>query len=398
VPPPASVSQENTPLDLAVSVTRQVQISGPVSWEHLVCGVDTLDLGLHVGWGNDWPRLDSALAEGKKAAETTIGIAWQFGRSAECLIRPNGKPPMYRYHLQSADFNLFIGQRPFPKEGTPNVFASILAKSLWKRGVAAAVEHLIAFVESLGGRIQACKVSRVDLAADFHIPGGLNSDFLLRCRVAKSSAYRVFADGDHLETFYIGSPGAAVLARIYDKSREVLSDPHQIKMWFFEDVWKRKPGKDIWRVEFQLRREILRELQCDTFADLVERASGVWKYLTEDWLTLRLLDNENVSRRTINQWWSAVQEVGGDFGGSLAVTREYAKGGEAPADWYIAHGAGCLAGYAARKGVKELDKALADFARAMREHLGTSDFGERFRVERIRLGFDDAGTGGESCP
>src|SRR4051794_35590708 len=90
-------------LDLAVSVTRQVQISGPSEWKYLATGVDSLDLGLYVDW-KAWAQLEAALDKEKKAAERTKGIPWRPGQVVNCLILPGGKQPMYAFHLQSADF------------------------------------------------------------------------------------------------------------------------------------------------------------------------------------------------------------------------------------------------------------------------------------------------------
>src|SRR4051794_16054694 len=84
------------PNDLAVSVTRQVVISGPEQWKHLVSGVDTLDLGLYVTWGKaSWPGLEKKLVEGKAGAEGTQGVLWDGWKGHQLLIFPGGKPPMY---------------------------------------------------------------------------------------------------------------------------------------------------------------------------------------------------------------------------------------------------------------------------------------------------------------
>jgi hypothetical protein len=43
-PPPAAAP------GMAESVTRHAQITGPTDWKYVVCGVDTLDLGIYVHW------------------------------------------------------------------------------------------------------------------------------------------------------------------------------------------------------------------------------------------------------------------------------------------------------------------------------------------------------------
>jgi hypothetical protein len=356
-PAPAPPASGLNPLDLAVSVTRQVQISGPNNWTHLVTGIDTLDLGYYIDWGNNWTVLAKALADGKQSAESSQGVIFNFGTIQSCLILPGGKQPMYRYHLQTANFHVFIAHRQDASEKYPNVYVSILAKSLWIKGIPASASVVEAFVVALGGKIGRVQVSRADFCADFLIPGGLSLDFLNEFRVCRSPHHRHYMNGDKLETYYIGAGGAPIQARIYDKALEVRSEG--IKMWFPEDVWKIRDCQDVWRPEFQVRREALKEFGIETLNDLAQRGRGIWEHLTDAWLSLRIPDNENVTRRTVHPWWSAVQEVGDDLGPAFEITRNRNSGGQAISEWYVAHGSGCLVGFAAREGFKDFDTAVA---------------------------------------
>jgi hypothetical protein len=387
---PASADPLPDFLDLAVSVTRQVQISGPSQWKHLVTGVDSLDLGFYVDWRN-WNGLEHALDEGKKSAERTEGVAWRPARVVDCLILPGGKQPMYAFHLQTVDFHVFIARREKHSSKYPNVYVSLLARSLWTRGVEPAVARVVAFLEALGGMVVRSQVSRCDFCADFQIPEGISFDFLREHRVSRSPEQRPYLNGERLETYYVGSGQGCVQARIYDKALEVLQAGE--KLWF-ADIWKLTEIRDVWRVEFQLRREALKQLGIETLANLVERAGGAWAYLTDSWLSFRVNDNENVSRRTPHLWWSAVQEVGRDYGAQLAVKREYSKGGQAPSEWYVSHGGGCLLGFAAREGIEDFDSILGLFGEKLREYWTGRDFCERYQVERLKLGFDDTADAG----
>jgi hypothetical protein len=380
-------------LHLAVPVTRQVQISGPQHWKHLVCGIDSLDLGLEVWWENAWAALAEALERGKISAGKTEGVIWEYRGAGECLILPRGKPPMYAYHLQTADFHLFISERSEPS-GYPNVYVSLLAKSLWQRGPTRAIEEVLTFVRNLGGRVGDCVPSRVDLCADFQIPGGVSLNFLLSHVVARTRKTDQHLKNGVLETFYVGARGAPVLSRIYDKGAEIMAHGGE-KLWFL-DIWKLPAVYDIWRVEFQLRRVPLKQLRIHSFDELVRSGGSIWRYLTEQWMSLRLPDDENTSRRTLHPWWLAVQAVGEDFGNQLKVKRKYSTGGQAPVEWYTSHASGCLAGFAAREGVDDFDTALGLLTNAMRTHWSHRNFEDRYRVERIKLGFNDQQEKGET--
>ena len=146
-----------------------------------------------------------------------------------------------------------------------------------------------------------------------------------------------------------------------------------------------------------LRREVLKQLRIDSIEDLRQQAGGAWAYLTESWLSLRLDDNANASRRTVQPWWQAVQAAARDFGSEIAIERDYAKGGKAPVEWYVSHGAGCLVGFAARQGLGEFADAFGSYADAMIEYWQTRCFDDRYRVERIKLGFSPDAEGGDDA-
>jgi hypothetical protein len=377
--------------DLAKSVTRQVQISGPSNWKHLLAGVDSLDLGLYIEWPERWEEIRKSLAEGKEAAAGTKGIRWYGAPHEQCLVLPSGKPPTYSFHLQTPDFHLFVAKSRSASK-YPTVYASPLAQSLWLCGVIPTVRKIGEFIHRLGGRVERMQVSRCDLSADFLIPAGLTLDFLRETKVARARAWRPFCEGDSLQTFYVGGNGAELQCRIYDKALEVAHDG--LKAWFI-DLWKVEELKDVWRVEFQLRRPVLKQFGIDTIEDLIKLSGGVWESLTSNWLSFRFDDDPNATRRTVHPWWQAVQAVSLDFGSEIAVERNYDRPKTAPAEWFVSHGSGCLPGYAARKNLSDFGAALDAFIGDAKRYWADRDFCERYRLERIALGFDD--TNGEAA-
>ena len=66
-----------------------------------------------------------------------------------------------------------------------------------------------------------------------------------------------------------------MLARIYNKTIEI---PKSGKIWF-KDIWKENGWngeKTVWRIEFQLKRGVLKELQIDLVEDLFEKEDELW--------------------------------------------------------------------------------------------------------------------------
>ncbi|MEZ6058427.1 MAG: hypothetical protein R3C01_17130 [Planctomycetaceae bacterium] len=367
----------------ALSVTRLAHFSlskpAPIYGEFLGCGVDSLDLGIYVNWGAGWESFGECLEERKQAAAGTQGIA--LAPDTEYLMMPSGKPPQYRWHLKHPDFDLFLGRSTVPYGPTPNAYVSLSSRLLWSRGLPAATAYLRQHLEALGGTILDLKPSRCDLAADFHIPGGLTFDFLREHRVPINRQISVNMLGDELETYYFGSKKSPIQLRIYDKGKEILSS---CKEWFL-DVWERETGEDVWRVEYQLRRPVLKEFQINAVDDLPAKLCGMWEHLTTDWFSLRLPDNENTTRRSLHPWWASVSRLGEKFGERNPVQR-LRRGSDAKERWLVNHIGGCVKTLAALREKGTLDEAVGDLGELLRAKYHPDTFAEDVRVRKIRRG------------
>lgn len=63
------------------------------------------------------------------------------------------------------------------------------------------------------------------------------------------------------------------------------------------------------RVEFQLRRGVLKEFDVSTVEELLQRIDGMWAYCTQKWLTLCRPNGPNVSRWGLTRKWRGVQSA-----------------------------------------------------------------------------------------
>jgi len=339
-----------------------------------------LDLGLHVLWSSD--LLHTQLATLREQAAGTDGI-----QPPDCqyLVLPSGKPPMYRYHLQFPEGQIYL-TASHELKNHPNVYVSISAKTLWTLGAAGAVEVFKQHIEAMGGVIESIVPSRVDLAADLIIPGGLSFEFLHKHLVTCARTLRPFFKDDKLQTLYIGEGDLQV--RIYNKWAETIASGKT----FFIDVWNKAAGKNlgedlqhVWRVEGQLRRPVLKELRIDSLEALYDNLGGLWKFITE-WASLRLCDNENTTRRSLHPLWALVQSATGILGDPGLALRRIHSDASAPVAWYVAHIAGCLVGFASRLNVAGLAEALRMLQVHLYHHLTPQAFAARVQAELIRLG------------
>ena len=356
---------------MAESVTRHASNPSIEAFQFLVCGIDTLDLGLYVIWGSDWKRRLQSLDKKKQQARKKGGLVIGLPSGRSCIFKPGGKGENYRFHLQFEAYNLFIGKAARPGS-SPNVYLSINSKTLWFNEVDTALSWITEDLKTIGnGSIQFVKVSRVDLCADFWIPGGLSYEFLISHKVTRNDKGRLWLDKNKLETYYDADAKAPIRLRMYDKGLEVKKEG--TKLWFLE-LWKRESTEDIWRTEFEIKRPALKQFAINSLDDLKEKQAGVWHYLTSKWFSLRLPDDEKAERKTIHPLWCAVQECFQQKTSDNEVKRFYRSTGNASLEWYLSHIDGCLSSLAAHLGIKNRDDAIGELQIRLNRRNNAKDF------------------------
>lgn len=105
--------------------------------------------------------------------------------------------------------------------------------------------------------------------------------------------------------------GGQISARLYDKSLEIVQKKHKP---YLIDLWTRagmNPKLPVWRLEFQLRREVLEQLGIRSFASLINNQGGIWMHATQRWLRLAVpqAGDSNRSRWPTHPLWAALSEI-----------------------------------------------------------------------------------------
>ncbi len=375
---------------MAKSVTRHALIPFQEGFEFLLCGIDSLDLGGYVEWNDNWDNRKETFQNRKEQAQIKTGLICNTNSGRQYIHHANGKPPQYRFHLQFPEYHLYIGISQTPAK-TPNIYVSFNAEALWHLGVVKCVELAERDIRSFGGDVLYFQPSRCDLAADFYIPGDLSLPFLNDHKVCRSRDQRQFFSNDQLETFYIGATDAPIQLRIYDKGKEIQK---RGKQWY-QSLWGKTDPTCVWRVEFQLRRSVLRQFRIETVDCLRNKLGGIWQYLTGEWFTLRLPHHERQNRRKAHPWWTSVESLADHFGPAVALQRLTEGEYLTPLDWYITHIAGCLASIAARTHTINLDYALNELNAQVIAYWFDRDFKEAVQKRSIMLGKHPAKDGGE---
>jgi hypothetical protein len=368
------------------SVTPHALITGPRDYRYLMAGIDTLDLGVYVDWGATLAEIQPQLEYQREQSIEGKDLLWEHPAVGKAIVTGSNKRN-YRYHLETSDLHFWLANSTTPNR-FPNVYVSPKAESLWLKGPQQTVDGIVQLIEGLGGSILELQVSRCDLAADFVIPEGLSLDFLRSSRVSRTKDTHHYENDDGLQTFYVGTSGAPLQARIYNKLLQVTKNP---KSAFFLAMWG--GPIPVWRIEFQIRRQALRSIGVDSFDDLTRQAGGIWTYLTDKWLSFKLDDNINTSRRTVHPWWGSVQDCADMLGPACTIERAGLKVPTVPVDWYVSHMAGCLLPFAAYQGLPSIEGALEAFDEVARGYWAEKCWDDSYTRRRIQLGQSEEGGG-----
>jgi hypothetical protein len=287
--------------DQANPVIRLVRGPNGTPWNILSCGIDKLDVGFTVKVKNSDENsfFDFLLELREKARESKSRKADFYDPTFPGTVGTRGKGEIYQVRLSVPNFAEIFFRTDAPLEGTANVYVSFAAEALWLGpGIKPLVEKVSAWFDELGFAVEEVKPSRVDPCMDIFIPGGL-TQHLMDCHLCTDAAEdKIIRSYREASGFCFGSRKSPIFTRIYDKTREI---HEQSEKWWFHDIWKHPHREYVWRFEFELKREFLRELRppCDTIDALLAALPHIWAHLTGTYLTFRAANGNRTARRDI---------------------------------------------------------------------------------------------------
>lgn len=293
------------------------------------------------------------------------------------MVQPSGWGS-YRYWLRCGDFDVFLGRG----QSLPAVYARIASEFIHEVGPTRALADLKSFVGALLDQVDDTICSRLDIYADFQgwVPRSEDYHrFITRSR-RNTSHIAVHHDGRRFTRFTFGRD--TMVARLYDKGLEI---GHSGKGWMRE-IWGDHfdLSRPVWRLEFQLRREVLSECSLTTPEDVLAKWPNLWAYAMR-WLSLR----EPTPGATRPRWpvahvWSQLMRSQSGVAYSPLVRKRIREYDES----VLVRGlTGYASSLAAATGVSDLDLAMLVSRRRVGEYMDATgrDFRELVQAKRERL-------------
>lgn len=258
----------------------------------------------------------------------------------------------------------------------PAAYVKISSGYLAHVGSEKAGAALQTLMESLIVPREPANVSRIDCFVDFVWSGTKEWD--RKAWVTRGSGVDAYSENGVFTGWVVGR-GGVISARMYYKQLQAA----KIGADYLQSLWDQAglmAGEQVWRLEFQLRREILVQHGLTKLDAVLGSLNGLWSYATTEWLKLTIpnLDDKTRSRWPIHPLWGHLSSVDWETNGG-PLSRRFSNA-RVPGDRKLFSMAlSVLVSYMAREGIedplegyKALMTALYSHYSAIAEHLGLS--------------------------
>lgn len=351
-------------------------------------GIDTIVICFKIDWRDtsifevlsvEKERIQRGTSDSEPVKLTQSGIfSWNLSRSGTRF---------YPYLLKTGDLTLQLADRP-GTSATPNCILRIGSVTCHS-DLCSTVDRWKLWMEYLGGRVIEEKCSRIDLCCD--VKGYIDQERMTdpSYYISRASKFAAYWSNWRVSGCQLGS--GDIVLRVYDKQLEMREKKNSEKTVFFNDLWGTTVKDPVFRVEFQMRGEALKELFPNslTLDEVLVMQGTVWEYLTTNWCrhTTEQVDriNRNQTRSENSVVWNLVSRVHDNP--IPPVRRKRNK--HISIEHLTKMARGCLVTMAAAFGIHEDDhlgivgtvkKILHD---DLADYLGTRDFLRKYRKKQL---------------
>lgn len=188
-----------------------------------------------------------------------------------------------------------------------------------------AEKELEPVIKYVGEEVSEARVSRIDLFVDFVSSVDMES-WDRNAWVTRARSINAYSVDNKFSGWTVGL-GGIISARLYDKTLEI----QKSKKYYLHELWRRA-GWDgtskVWRLEFQLKRDVLIEKGLVGLDAALSNLNGLWSYATTEWLRLTIPNaaDETRSRWPIHPLWGCLSSVDWETsGGTLSARFSYER-------------------------------------------------------------------------
>jgi hypothetical protein len=266
----------------------------------LYCGVDTLEatfIGDLVEGLSDELDLCKAIAQGADNPESFPIDGESF------FVSPRGQG---KYAWVLGDPRMLIRLSRSTKPGLPTASVRLRASALASYGHEPLWNQAVSVLSKLGSLVPNT-LSRIDLCCDVQGFDFTDADFE---RLVSPASYRaIHKDGEGV-TYQVGK--GDVVMRIYRKDAELKAK----KKLSYARLWESHPDYDptapVWRIEVQLRGQVLKELQARQVSTAFSKLGKLWRFGLE-WGQLRVPTEDTTKKRwPVDLAWSLLSLAWGE--------------------------------------------------------------------------------------
>lgn len=211
----------------------------------------------------------------------------------------------FAYVLEDNDYRIAVSAGSSTR--MPLAWVKISSECLTLKGVKPTVDELIKIISEIGDAMSPT-VSRVDICADFQTK--FDFDSIQRIAwVTRARDKDSYSEYDKLTGWVVGK-GSSISMRLYDKVAEIVKSgkAYLIDLWL-SNGWD--TNTPVWRLELQVKREVLSQLGVISFEKMMDSLGGIWGYGFQTWLRLSISQpgDSNRARWPTHPIWETLANI-----------------------------------------------------------------------------------------
>lgn len=266
-----------------------------------------------------------------------------------------------RFSYVLVDNSFYLQASNGKSHALPMAYVQISSEYLAHVGVEQAEKSLQFIVNTLGLVKEPANISRVDLFVDFSADLAMDTFNPLESWITRTQSIDLHYRFNRFSGWSFGM-GGDIGARLYDKTLEV---EKKSKKFYLYELWKAHgwtSDQVVWRMEFEAKREVLKQLGIYKLNNLLELQSALWLYLTQDWLRLAIPSptDSNQTRWVNHPLWDDISSVFNQEQPQQKLQR-FSNARVPENERLFVHGLGGITSFMAREGINDLGEGIGEF-------------------------------------